>query len=420
MASPNTDFEDDLFAHVVPREKWLSIALLSICIVFGMSLWFSLSAVVPTLKTLYRLDDNHVALLSSSVSVGFVVGTLTSALLGLADLLPPRRYFALCALGGATVNAVILLLDPSSTSVIVMRFLTGALMGGIYPVGMRMMATWANGDTGVLIGILTSSICIGSGMPHLIDAFGGLNWVFTVAASSGLAFTAGIVVSFVQLGPRHIQAQRFKPAFAAYAWTVRPIRLANLGYWGHKWENFAMWAWIGPFLYLSFSLNPPAGWSDPALLARYVAFSVFFIGAPGCLIGGFLADRFGRTLITSGALVISGVCAVLAGLLFGGNPWLLTAVCLLWGFALIADSAQFSSCIIELSDPNIVGTMLTMQTCVGFFITLVSIQLIPLIVDGLGWDWAMASLAIGPVMGIWAMARLRRHPEAERLAGGRR
>ncbi|MGI9463702.1 MAG: MFS transporter, partial [Aestuariivirgaceae bacterium] len=250
--------------------------------------------------------------------------------------------------------------------------------------------------------------------------FARLDWQVTVAASSVLAVIAGLLVNLVELGPRHVQAATFKAAFAARAWTVFPIRLANIGYWGHKWENFTMWAWIGPFLYLSFVQSPPEGAGDPGTMARYVAFSVFFVGAPGCLIGGLLADRIGRTFVTSGALIISGVCAVLAGLLFGGNPWLLTIVCLVWGLALIADSAQFSSCIIELSDPAYVGTMLTMQTCIGFLITLPSIQLVPLIAEHLGWNWAMASLAIGPLVGIWAMVRLRQCPEAIQLASGRR
>jgi MFS family permease len=402
------------------QRKWTAIALLAVCVVFGMSLWFSVSAVVPTLKTLYTLDDHRAALLSSSVSTGFVVGTLISALLGLADLLPPKRYFMLCAIGGALCNAAILGIDPSSWSVIALRFATGALLGGIYPIGMRMMATWADGDTGLLIGILTGAICIGSGMPHLIDVLAGLDWRLTVGTSSALALAAGLLVNLVELGPRHAQATSFHISFASRAGTVIPIRLANIGYWGHKWENFSMWAWIGLFLYLSFQQSPPDGAGDPQVVARTVAFCVFFVGAPGCLIGGFLADRVGRTLVTSGALVISSTCAVLAGLLFGGNPWLLTIVCLVWGLALIADSAQFSSCIIELSDPAYVGTMLTMQSCIGFLITLPSIQLIPLIAEYLGWNWAMASLAIGPVVGIWAMMRLRRRPEAAHLAGGRK
>lgn len=400
--------------------KWTAVALLAICVVFGMSLWFSVSAVIPTLKTLYSLDDHRAALLSSSVSVGFVTGTLISAFLGLADLVPPKRYFMLCAIGGGVCNALILTIDPASWSVVGLRFLTGALLGGIYPVGMRMMASWADRDTGLLIGILTGAICIGTGLPHLIDVIANLDWTVTVGVSSLLALTSGVLVNFVQLGPLHIQARNFEPAFAARAWTVLPIRLANIGYWGHKWENFAMWAWIGPFLYLSFSQSMPDGGIDPAKLARYVAFSVFFVGAPGCLIGGMMADRIGRTVVTSGALIISGSCAILAGLLFGGNPWLLTIVCLFWGMALIADSAQFSSCIIELSDPAYVGTMLTMQTSIGFLITLPSIQLIPLIVEHLGWSWAMASLAIGPMVGIWAMIRLRQHPESINVGNGRK
>lgn len=407
--------------RAMQRDKALAIALLAYCVVCGMSLWFSVSAVVPTIKAQHGLDDNHIALLSSSVSVGFVVGTFLSAIFGLADLLPPRRYFMACALSGAICNLLILFLDPSSTSVVILRFLTGALMGGIYPVGMRMMATWANRDTGLLIGILTGAICIGTGTPHLVNAFAGVDWKLTVGMSSVLAASAALAVNFVKLGPRHVQAQKFQAAFAANAWRIRPIFLANIGYWGHKWENFAMWAWIGPYLYMSFTSAVPADEApEAARMARYVAFTVFFTGSFGCILAGLLADRIGRTVVASGALFVSGSCALLAGYLFGGNPWVMSAVCIVWGFFLIADSAQFSSCIIELADPAYVGTMLTMQTCIGFLITLFSIQLIPLIASSMGWDWAMASLALGPVVGIVAMLRLRNHPDAARIAGGRR
>ena len=398
--------------------KWLSILLLAVCVVFTLSLWFSVSAVVPTLKLQFGLTDDRAAWLASSVSIGFVAGTVTSALVNLADRIEPRRLFMASALVAAGANAAILACAPGSASAIGLRFLTGVCMAGIYPVGMRIAATWATRDTGLLIGILTSAICAGSGLPHLIDAFGGLDWMLTVAMTSVFAALAGVLINFVRLGPTHIRAAAFHPMFAMKALTDPALRLANLGYWGHKWENYAMWAWIGPFLQLSFTMH---GGSETAAAfqARLTTFAIFVVGAAGCLVAGLLADRFGRTLVAGAALAISGSCAALTGFLIGGEPWLVTTVCLIWGFALIADSAQFSACVIELSDRAYMGTMLTVQTCIGYLITLASIHVVPMLVTLFGWGWAFAALAAGPVVGIAAMIRLRRRPEAVRLASGR-
>ena len=398
--------------------KWFSVVLLAVCVVFTLSLWFSVSAVVPTLKLQFGLTDDRAAWLASSVSVGFVAGTLVSAFVNLADRVEPRRLFMASALVAAAANAAILMCAPGSASAIFLRFLTGVCMAGIYPVGMRIASTWATRDTGLLIGILTGAICAGSGLPHLIDAFGGLNWMLTVAMTSILAAFAGALINLVRLGPIHVRAAAFHPIFAMRALTEPALRLANLGYWGHKWENYAMWAWIGPFLQLSFTMHG-ADESTAAFQARLVTFAVFVVGAVGCLIAGLLADRFGRTLVAGAALAISGSCAGLTGFLIGGAPWLVTTVCLIWGFALIADSGQFSACVIELSDRAYIGTMLTVQTCIGYLITLASIHVVPTLVAWLGWGVGFAALAAGPALGIAAMIRLRGRPEAARLASGR-
>lgn len=402
-----------------PLRKGCSIALLAVCVVLTLSLWFSVSAVIPTLKATFDISDSHAAWLSSSVSVGFVFGTIVSAALNLADTTDPRRFFAVAALIGATANGAILLVGPETTTTILLRFVTGASMAGVYPVGMRIAATWATRDIGFLIGILTAGICAGSGLPHLIDALAGLDWKTTVAVSSGLALLAGGLVNLVGLGPTHVRAAKIHPIYALRAVTVVPLRLANLGYWGHKWENYAMWAWIGPFLHLSFVATGKSE-VEAAIQARLTTFAVFVVGAAGCLAAGWLADRFGRTLVAGGALAVSGSCAILAGLAFGGPQWLVTAICLVWGFALIADSAQFSAAVIELSDRTLVGTMLTVQTCVGYMITLVGIHAVEALVSNFGWTVAFAALALGPAVGIVAMIRLRRRPEAVRLASGKR
>lgn len=400
-------------------KKWLSITLLALCVVLTLSLWFSVSAVVPALKAAHGLSDSQAAWLASIVSVGFVAGTLISALFNFADRFEPRRLFMTSAFIGTVANAAILIEVPDSMAAIALRFLTGACMAGIYPVGLRIAATWATRDMGLLYGMLTAAICAGSGLPHLIDAFTGLDWRVTVGMASVLAAVAGLAINLVHLGPTHVRAPRFHPAFAARAITMPTLRLANLGYWGHKWENYAMWAWIGPFLHLSFIGSGRMPEAEAAYLARLATFGVFAVGALGCLLAGALADRFGRTLVASVALAVSGLCSTFTGFLLGAEPWLITTVCLIWGFALIADSAQFSASVTELSDRAYIGTMLTVQTCVGYLITLASIHVVEAAQSRFGWGIAFATLAIGPAIGIIAMIRLRRHPDAVRLASGR-
>jgi MFS family permease len=396
-----------------------SIAVLALCEVGALALWFSTSPVIQSLELEYGIGPFHKALLTAAVQLGFVIGCVISALLGLADRYDPRRLFAICATVAAAANAAILIADPLSALVPALRLVVGMCMAGIYPVGMKLAASWARGNAGLLVGILVGALTLGSASPYLFDVLGGVDWRTTIALASAAALAAALLVNLVGIGPAATRRSEFKLADALEGWRDRPLRLANLGYLGHMWELYAMWAWIGAFLAASFAIALP-GDPQASVLARLVAFATIGIGALGCLLGGLLADRLGRTTITIAAMAISGACAVLAGFTFGAAPPLTIALCLGWGIAVVADSAQFSASIAELSPPQRIGTMLTAQTALGFLLTLITIHALPYVVQALSWRYAFIVLALGPIAGIVAMARLRGLPEASKLAGGRR
>ncbi len=382
-----------------------SIIVLLVSEVAAMSTWFATTASLSAIRAQVALSPFHEALLTSSVQGGFVVGTLCSALLSLPYRFDLRRLFSAGAAVAALANFAILFFEPGAAAIPLLRFVTGACMAAVYPVGMKLAATWAAGDLGLLVGLLVAALTLGSAFPHLVAVAGGLDWRWPVAAAAAGALFAAALIRLAGLGPNLPAAAPLRPANALQAWRNRGVRLANLGYLGHMWELYAMWAWIGAFLAASFRLRYGAA---PPIAPELAAFAVVAVGALGAMGGGWAADRYGRAVVTIVAMAISGLCAAGIGLLFGGPAGPLLIVSLVWGVAVIADSAQFSAAIAELSEKSLVGTMLTVQTCLGFLLTLVSIQLVPIAVGWVGWRFAFALLAVGPLLGIIAMACLRR------------
>jgi MFS family permease len=377
--------------------------LIAFAELFGMALWFAVSAVAPQIASEWHLTAGETAWLTLGVQAGFVFGTLISALLNLPDVLSSRKLIAVSALLGAAANAVLACCATSVTAAIALRILTGACLAGVYPPGMKLIATWFREGRGVALGVLIGALTLGKASPYLINAVGSSNWRVNVGVASLLAVLSAILVLlFVREGPYALANQPFDITQVTKVFANRGVRLANFGYFGHMWELYAMWTWAPVMMRASL-----AAAGEPKAFAEAASFVMIGCGAIGCVVAGRLADRLGRAVVAATAMAISGACCFLVGFLYGGSPVLLLLVAAVWGASVVADSAQFSAAVTELGDPRYLGTALTIQTCIGFLITTVSIRLVPVFVDAVGWRYAFAFLGIGPILGIMAMVRLR-------------
>jgi MFS family permease len=281
---------------------------------------------------------------------------------------------------------------------------------------MKIMATWFREGRGLAIGILVGALTVGSAAPHLVNGLGGLEWETVVFVTSGLTVCGGLLALTVGEGPYPFPAAVFDPRQAGLVMSNRGVRLASLGYFGHMWELYGMWAWFAAFFADFLAAKGSAPGAGPA----YATFAVIGIGGVGCWAGGLLGDRWGRTATTALMMLASGTCALVIGALFDAPTWLLLTVGLVWGFTVVADSAQFSTMVTELADQAYVGTALTLQLALGFTLTVATIWLLPLLADGMGWRWSFVLLVPGPLLGAAAMLRLRGLPEAAAVAHGRR
>ncbi len=382
------------------RRRRAALGQLSLALILAMSTWFSASAVVPQLREEWTLSSGAAAWLTIAVQLGFVAGAVASSLLNLSDLFSPRIIILGGALGAAAANAGLLLADGPA-SALPYRALTGFFLAGVYPPALKLMATWFQRGRGLALGILVGALTVGSALPHLVNGLGGLDWRVTVVATSVLTVIGGVVGSMVHEGPSPFPRAVFDPRQAGQVLSNRGVRLATLGYFGHMWELYAMWAWFAVFF--AEVVNPNG---EPSSATAYATFMVIGIGGLGCIVGGMLGDGWGRERTTSFMMLISGACALLIGLLFNAPTWVVLVVGLVWGFAVVGDSAQFSTMVTEHADQAYVGTALTLQLALGFTLSVATLWLVPVLVEEVSWRWAFAFLAPGPALGVLAMRRL--------------
>jgi MFS family permease len=386
--------------------QWRVLGILALAEVLGMSLWFSASAVSGQLRVLWGLSPSETGWLTTAVQLGFVAGTACAAVLNLADLVSARAYFAVSALLGAAANAA-LVAAPSFGGALTCRFFTGFFLAGVYPPAMKMAATWFRTDRGLAIGTIVAALTVGKAIPYLVRSV-DVSGVRTVilAASAGALLSASLVAAAYRDGPHEFPRRPFSWRLVATVARHRETRLATAGYLGHMWELYAMWTWVPAFLAASAAARAAEGDVTPVALVYLLAFGTIAAGGAGAIWGGWAARRIGYARVVTIAMTASALCSLAVGLFYGASFWLLAPVVLLWGFFVVADSAQFSAMVTELAPAHAVGTALTLQTSLGFLLTMVTIQLVPILVNAAGWQLAFPVLALGPAVGIAAIRRL--------------
>ena len=388
-------------------QAWRMLALVGLAELLGMAPWFSASAVSSHIVVEYHLTTAQVAWLTMAVQGGFVAGTLVAALLNLSDLLNARWVFGVGCLGAAAANALVTA-APSPVEVVAWRFATGTALALVYPPGMKIVAGWFTTRRGAALGVLVGALTLGKAVPYLLAALSGESWRTMMLLSSGLAAAGGVLaVTTVQDGPLATSSATFDPRAAVRVFTRRGTRLGVLGYLGHMWELYAMWTWVGVYVTASLASRGVGTASRLGSLAAFVAIGA---GAIGAVAAGFFADRRGRARVAAWAMMISATCCALTVPAFQASYGVLLVLVAAWGFSVVADSAQFSAIVSETADEEYVGTALTVQTCLGFLLTMVAIRLTSAAADWAGWQWAFLLILPGPILGVQAMMALMRTP----------
>ena len=394
---------DERSIDAVPRRILPVIVLSQFA---GTSLWFAVNAVMPDLQQTWGLPVAAVGTLTSAVQLGFVAGTLVFALLMVADRFAPARVFLACSLLGAAANAAILLADGRMAWLLALRFAVGFLLAGIYPVGMKIAASWYRERLGAVLGVLIGALVLGTALPHGLRALvgsgvvGDVPWQAVVLAVSVLAALGGLATwLLVPRRPAPAGAARITPRALGLIWVDRRLRASVFGYFGHMWELYAFFVLVPAILATRLA-------SDAAVSAG--AFWVIAAGFIGCVGGGLAVRRLGSARVAQGQLAISAACCLAAPLMLDAPLALFIGWLLLWGATVSGDSPQFSTLTAQNAPPAVVGSVLTFTNCIGFAISVASIQLFVAAAQAWPLGQVLPWLALGPLLGLWMLRPLLR------------
>ncbi|HKT50703.1 MAG TPA: MFS transporter [Candidatus Angelobacter sp.] len=385
------------------------LLLLSLAELLAMSLWFTGTAVLPQITALWHSGIALGSWLTIAVQVGFALGAITFALFNISDVFSPIPVFVFSALAASAANAAFAFTAQQPLTAILLRGATGFFLAGVYPVGMKIMAGWFQRGRGLALGVMIGALTVGSAVPHGVNSIGGIAWRGVILLGSLQGAIGGLIVALaVRQGPFAMPKSVLDFGQVLEIVRNRPLRLANLGYLGHMWELYGFWGWVAVIFAAS------SAW--PRSKYEMASAAAIAIGAVGCIWAGIASDKLQdeaasvrvaqRARVTMIAMAVSSVCCLVAALVFH-HPMMLLGLSLIWGIAVIADSAQFSTIISEVSDKSYVGTALTCQVAAGFLLTAFSIRWLAAVAAHFGWPWAMASMSVGPLLGIWAMNGLR-------------
>jgi MFS family permease len=382
----------------------------SLAVLLAASVWFSGTALVPPLRAQWGLSDAQAAWLTISVQLGFISGTLLYAVLNVADVFNARRVFFVSALLAAAFNAGFAWLSRGWASALAFRFLSGIVMAGIYPVGMKIVASWFTSGLGWRLGVLVGALALGKAAPYLVHGLASsADWRVLATSASAGAVAGGLLVLGIGDGPHLTRRAPFDARAALRVFERPAFRYSAFGYFGHMWELYAVWGLIEFFLHARLAAEG-AAW---AAAAPFLAFLTVGVGTLGCLGGGWISRTVGERRVALGALLASASLCLLSGWAYRLPAPVLVVYLLVWGVAVIADSPQFSALAARHCPPEYTGTALTVQNGVGFLVTVGSLQVLPLLAGVVGWRWAFVALAPGPMFGAWAMHRLARYDVAD-------
>ncbi|THD67683.1 MFS transporter [Robertkochia marina] len=366
----------------------------------GTSLWFATNAVLSDIQTAFSLGEGSLGHLTAAVQLGFILGTLVFAVFTIADRFSPSKVFFSCALLGAVFNLGVVLGEHSLWSLIALRTLTGFFLAGIYPVGMKLAADHFEKGLGKSLGYLVGALVLGTALPHLLNyvtVLGDIPWKGVIIGTTVLAMIGGILILLtVPDGPYRQPGKGFQPEGIIRVFKNREFKVAAMGYFGHMWELYAFWAYTPVILIYLFRQDQD--------LTSLLAFMVIGIGGPACVLGGYRSLNNGVKPTATLALLFSGICCLLSPLIFSfATPWVSLGFLVVWGMVVIADSPLFSTLVAQNAIPEFKGSALTIVNCIGFSITILSIQLLNYLQQYLQVQFLFLPLALGPLFGLYLL-----------------